>query len=210
MPTDPSSEQERFYELRKESKIYVSKLFKYSEQDLPVRKLTIVFENAEDVEFGEFEGAHQIRITPKQKNQITAVVFQDTKKIRRLCFTSFRKRKGTWLPTQENGFSFRGNEFQELLEFLRAIDFIDLSDHNTFQIEDHSTQAGKKVIIDRSDANLLQQIKQLPLEARQQFIINLSGQLNEDEIGILLGRKRALQEFRASGVQLNPYPAAQK
>ncbi len=196
-PINSDEDEKRYFELRKDGKIYVSKLFRYSENDLPSRNVKIVFENADTAEFGELEGGLQIRVSPKAKNQVAAAVFQDNKKIRRLSLMAFRESRGVYRADSKDSFTFRDDEFQRLLLFLRSIQFIDFSNIDTFQIEDQSTQVGKKTIVDRADANLITSLKTMSTSDRRAFLVSLGNSLSNEEIERLLGRRQALQEFKA-------------
>jgi hypothetical protein len=196
--SNPSEDDKYFFDLRKEGKIYVSKLFRYSEIDLPMRNVRIVFENADCVEFAEIQSAMQIRISPKGKNQVAAIVFQDGKKINRLSLVSFREKKnGELVASTENSFTFRNDEFERLLNFLKSLEFIDFSDTNTFQMEDRSSPGGRKTIVDRSDADLIASIKELDALERVKFLAALRANLSKEEIDVLLGRRQALNEFKS-------------
>lgn len=201
MPPSVSSDDEDkyYFDLRKEGKIYVSKLFQYSQTDAPIRDIKIVFENADNVDFVEFQGALQIRISAKGKNQVAAIVYQDDKKINRVSLVNFKEKKnGRFVASTENKFTFRGDEFERLLNFLKAIEFIDFSNTNNFQIEDHSGTSGKKAIVDRLDANLIASIKEMNGPERAKFLTALRGNLSNDEIDVLLGHRQALNEFKSN------------
>ncbi|MDP1702104.1 MAG: DUF4263 domain-containing protein [Aestuariivirga sp.] len=194
-----TSEDDKYYfDLRKAGKIYVSKLFRYSEVDVPIRNVKIVFDDADDLDFGEIKGALQIRISTKGKNQVAAIVSQDSKKINRISLVSYREKKsGQFIATTKDSFTFRGDEFEKLVNFLKAMEFIDFSNIDNFQIEDQSTPSARKAIVDRSDASLIHSLKELSKSARSSFLTALSSNLSHDEINILLGRRRALNEFNA-------------
>ncbi len=201
MPASPghSDEDKHFFDLRKEGKIYVSKLFKYSETDVPIRNVRIVFEDADKIEFAEVQNALQIRISRKGKNQVAAIVFQDNKKISRVSLVSFREKiNGLFAATTKDSFTFRDDEFARLLDFLKSIEFIDFSKTDNFQIEDQSGPSGKKTIVDRSDANLIASIREMGALERTKFLTALRGNHSNEEIDILLGRRQALNEFKAN------------
>ena len=190
-------EEKYYFDLRKEGKVYISKLFSYDKDSPSLRNAIIVFENTSESSFGEFQGATKIRISPKGKNQVAAVVFQDSKKINRIALTSFRQTKnGTFISTIKDSFTFRDDEFQRLLEFLKSIEFIDFSNTDNFQIEDRSSQSRQKAIVDKADANLLMSIRKMTPEERAAFLNSLRGNLNNEEIELLLGRKQALEDFK--------------
>ena len=58
-----------FFNLRKEGKIYISKVFKLSEGATETRNVQIVFENSEIVIAGEINGILSLRQSEKKKQQ---------------------------------------------------------------------------------------------------------------------------------------------
>jgi hypothetical protein len=151
-----------FFNLRKQAKAYISKVFAYDEVDPErVRHVRTVLEGNDQVLLGEIEGAMCLRLTGKaRKTQVTATVTQDHKQLRRLSLQTFRPRAGDWIKTTDKDeFTFRGDEFNRLLTFLKRIDFIDFSNEENFQIEDISTKAGPKAIIDASDRGIVERFR---------------------------------------------------
>lgn len=191
-------EERRFFELRKEGKTYISKVFSYNAHSTePRRQVRIVLEGSDKMHFGEIEGAMCLRLTgEKRKTQITAYVSQDDKQIKRVTLQSFKNRTGDWIQgIEKDEFTFRSDEFERLVAFLKQIEFIDLSNDQNFQIEDISTQAGKKAIIDASDSAIIRQFKSMDVAEREPIIRALQGALTSEEINVLLGRRRGLEEF---------------
>lgn len=76
----------KYFELRKEGKTYISKLFKWNASDEEgKRNVTIVFEGSDEQKLGEICGSLCLRINGKQrKTQVTALVAQDNHGIKRL------------------------------------------------------------------------------------------------------------------------------
>lgn len=154
----------------------------------------MVLDGSDLILLGEVEGALCLRMSgEKRKTQITAVVTQDDKAVRRLTFQRFQLRKGDWYQGyEENSFTFRGDEFQRLLIFLDQIKFINLSNEDRFDIEDISTGSGRKAIIDASDGSIVERIRAMSGDNREAILAALRGSLTTKEINILLGRRQAL------------------
>ncbi len=193
-------EDAKYFELRKQGKTYVSKVFDQSAMNPErVRLANAVFEGTERAILGEVEGALCLRLTGDQrKTQVTALISQDDAHVKRITLQTFKNRVGDWYQGYEkDAFTFRADEFERLLEFLNCLKFIDLSNEDRFQIDDISVQAGPKVITDAADRALLTRIKRLPQAEREQFFRSLHGDLTQKEINLLLGRRQAFEVFQS-------------
>ena len=194
-----SDEREyEYFKLRKQAKTYISKVFSFSERNPErVRHVRMVIEGNDRVLFGEIEGAMCLRLTGNsRKTQVSALITQDDKKIKRLTIQTFKPRAGDWIEAiEKDEFTFRSGEFSRLLRFLSQIEFIDLSNHDNFQIEDISKKSGPKTIIDAEDRGVIDRIKSMPKAQRSNLLRALQPSLTGEEIDILLGRKRGLEEF---------------
>lgn len=187
-----------FFKLRKAGKTYISKVFKFSEQHTErVRQVRMVLEGSDSLYFGEIEGALCLRLTgEKRKTQVTALVTQDDQRIRRVSLQTYQSRTGDWYQGYENSeFTFRSDEFERLLAFLRQVEFVDLSNEENFQIEDISKQAGPKAIIDASDRSIVERIRQMDEGQRDAFLEALRSSLTSEEINVLMGRRQGLDAF---------------
>jgi len=194
------SDDHEFFKLRKESKTYISKVFTFNERDTDrLRQIRMVLEGSDSLHLGEIEGSLCLRLSGnKRKTQVTALVSQDDKNVRRLTLQTFQSRSGDWVQGYEKDeFTFRSDEFSRLLAFLSQIKFIDLSNEENFQIEDISTQAGPKAIIDASDRGIVERIKKIGESQREAIIHALKGSLTDEEVNVLLGRRQGLDEFEA-------------
>lgn len=200
-----------FFKLRKESKIYISKVFTFKEiNPEPVRNVIMVVDGSDQVVLGEVKGSMCLRLTGKtRKTQVTALVTQDDKKVRRITLQTFKARAGDWIEASEkNEFTFRDDEFERLQKFLTQIEFIDLSNQEKFQIEDISTKAGPKAIIDASDRGIIERIRSMPDGQRVGFMRALQEALTDEEINILLGRRQGLEEYEEH-IRLGDWSEAQ-
>jgi hypothetical protein len=186
-----------FYQIRKEGKIYISKAFKLSQNSTETRNVKIVFEDSNIVIAGEVNGMLTLRQSPKKKQQVSVFVSQDDKQIKRLTLQRFDENKsGDYKTTDEHTFTFRGDEFQKLLSFLKSIEFIDFSNKDNFQIEDLSTNSGNKALIDSSEKDIIRILKTTDEKKRIELLNQIRNNLTKKDIDILLGRKEALEVFK--------------
>lgn len=193
-------EDAKYFELRKEGKTYLSKVFTHGAINQQRRRLAYaVFEGTERAVLGEVEGALCLRLTGDQrKTQVSALVSQDDAAIKRVTLQTFKPRAGDWLQGYEkDAFTFRPDELEKLLEFLYRIKFIDLSNEDRFQVEDISIADGPKIITDATDRALLNRIKKLDGTEREHLFRSLHADLTPEEINLLLGRRQALEQFEA-------------
>lgn len=187
-----------FFKLRKAAKTYISKVFTFNEHNSErVRQVRMVVEGSDCVHLGEIDGAMCLRLTgSSRKTQVSALITQDDKQIKRLTLQTFKSRAGDWIEGfEKDEFTFRGDEFARLLAFLSQIEFIDLSNEQNFHIEDISTKAGPKAIIDASDRGIVDQIRGMTEVQRSVVFQALQRSLTSDEVNTLLGRKQGLDEF---------------
>jgi hypothetical protein len=192
------TDEAEFFKLRREGKTYISKVFSFNEQSMDrLRNVRMVIEGSDVLHLGEIEGTLCLRLTgKKRKTQISAIVSQDHKQIRRLSFQTFQLRSQDWINGYEKEeFTFRKDEFERLLSFLQQINFINLVNEDNFQIDDISTRSGPKTIIDSSDRAIVERIKSLGEGQRDALLKAIGASLTNDEINILLGRREALFEF---------------
>lgn len=188
-----------FFKLRVEGKVYFSKIFthKGAISDEKLRYARMVLDGNDELHVGEVDGALCLRLTgEKRKTQISAIVTSDHQNVRRLTLETFQNRAGGWLQGHgKDSFSFRGDEFQRLLAFLEQIKFIDAGNQENFQVEDISTGTGRKAIIDADDRGLITRLKTMSREHRIAAFDALQGDLTAEEINVVLGRRKGLDEF---------------
>lgn len=190
--------EEKFFRLRKEGKTYISKVFTFNSHSTEkMRNVHMVMDGNDQILIGEIDGSLCLRLTgKKRKTQVTALVSQDEKRVKRVSLQTFQNRAdGTYATTEKDSFTFRGDELKRLIEFLSSIGFIDFSNHGNFQIEDISQSDGPKAIIDGSDRSLLHHIKKLSGSERERLLDALASELSKDEVNIILGRKKAYAEM---------------
>lgn len=187
-----------FFQLRKQSKTYISKVFTFNGLNPePLRNVRIVVEGNDQVLLGEINGAMCLRLTGNaRKTQVSALVTQDHKKVKRLTIQTFKTRAGERIESiEKDEFTFRADEFKRLIGFLSQIEFIDLSNQGNFQIEDISTKDGPKAIIDASDRGIIERIRNMPDGQRIGLMRALQEALTNEEINVLLGRRQGLEEY---------------
>lgn len=186
-----------FFKARKDTKTYLTKVFSFPSSAERIRNVRIVSSSSDSVLLGEIEGAMCLRVTGNaRKTQVTALITQDDKKVKRLSLQTFKTRAANWIEAVEKEeFTFRADEFARLVRFLSEIEFIDLSNESSFQIEDISKGAGPKAIIDASDKWLVDKVGQMNEGERSALVQALQQSLTHEEINVLLGRRKGLQEF---------------
>ncbi len=192
------SEDRSFFELRQEGKTYVSKVFTYHARDTEEKRtVKMVFEGSDELCLGEIDGVMCLRLTGQvRKTQVSAIISQDDKSIKRLSLQTFKDRAGDWIEASDkHEFTFRADEFERLLNFLDQLQFVDLSNRDRFQIQDISTGGGRRVIIDAGDRAALQQFQGLTKDQRANLLQAFQGDLTPEEINIILGRRRGIDEF---------------
>lgn len=191
-------DEHEFFKLRKEAKTYISRVFTFKGSNTErLRHVKMVIEGTDRLHLGEIAGVLCLRLTGNiRKTQVSALVTQDDKGVKRLTLQTFRETGGDWIRlVEKEEFTFRTDEFNRLLSFLSQIEFIDLSNEENFQIEDISTKAGPKAIIDASDRAILSRIRNMTEDQRSGFLGALQPSLSQEEINILLGRKQGLKEY---------------
>ncbi len=200
-----------FFKLRKQAKTYISKVFNFNSQNHErLRQVKMVIEGNDQLHFGEIEGAMCLRLTGNtRKTQVSALITQDDRKIKRLTIQTFKTRAGDWIEAfEKDEFTFRTDEFERLLAFLSQIEFIDLSNEDRFQIDDISTKAGPKAIIDASDRGLIDRITSMEEEQRNKLLHALQQSLTAEEINILLGRRQGMKDYE-NHILLNDWSESQ-
>jgi hypothetical protein len=200
-----------FFKLRKQAKTYISKVFTFNERNAErVRQVRMVVEGADELHVGEIEGAMCLRLTGNaRKTQVSALITQDDQKVKRLTLQTFKSRAGDWIEAiEKDEFTFRADEFNRLLGFLSQIEFIDLSNEENFHIEDISTKAGPKAIIDATDRGIVDRIKNMKEGQRNSLLQALQQSLTDEDINILLGRRQGVEEYEEH-IRLGDWSEAQ-
>ncbi|RYF21713.1 MAG: DUF4263 domain-containing protein [Oxalobacteraceae bacterium] len=192
------SDNHDFFKLRREGKAYISKVFTFPNNTEPMRNVVMVLEGSDILHLGEIEGALRLRMSGvKRKTQVTALVSQDDKAIRRVTLQTFQSRNdGDWYQSfDEHSFTLRRDEYHRLMSFLDDVNFIDLSNADGFHIEDMSGGARRRAIVDAADKSLIEQVCSMDSANKATLLSALGQTLTSEEINVLLGRRAALEEF---------------
>ncbi len=200
---DTSNWEEYDYFIKRVTgKIYVSKVFESKIFPLNPEKLEKRFiQKVIDKKHFQFEklnvlGHIVLRESDTKRDQIKALIYGNEPHLLQLTLQRFRTDTGN--PYKADAFSFRQSEFMELLEFLRDIKFLDLSNKEKFSIY-QSDIGTKKVLVDIEDKELINIIKDYKGEKRENFLNLLKSQnITKEDLDILSGRKSGLDEFKTA------------
>lgn len=156
-----------------------------------VRKIANTSENNE---FVIVDGQFGLRCTPAGRDQIKVVVYNNEPSDEPR-FTLQKFHYNGQRPTSYTNFTFKQGEFMELLEFLSLVRFVDFSVKDNFQAT--LSNLRNRVLVERSDSELIQSLKQLHGTERLQLLERLkSADLTKEDLDILSGRKDGLEVFR--------------
>jgi hypothetical protein len=191
--------QIHYYNIRERNgpdTIYVSKLIESENSVTNVkssrRVIRKVFGEQESSEVVRVKGEFILRSSPTGRDQIKVVVHEGENK--RIGFVLQKFRGDTGNPIKETNFSFYDNEFQELLEFLDLVQFIDLSKTNNFKLS--LSNLRNKVLVDREDKELIDTFAHLQGNDRTKFLEKMrESDLTKQDLDILSGRKDGLSLF---------------
>jgi hypothetical protein len=135
-----------------------------------------------------------LRESPKGRDQVRVIVYASKPDKQAITLQRFRTDSGK--PYEADAFSFRQEEFEDLLDFLTKIKFIDFSKKEKFTI--HQAEIGtQKVLVDKADKEIVNAIKNYSGEKREQFLNLLRNQnITKEDLDVLSGRKSGLDDFR--------------
>jgi hypothetical protein len=188
-----------YYKLREKSgpdTIYVSKLVEFENsvtgEKKSRREIRKVFGEQESSEIVKVKGELILRSSPTGRDQIKVIVHENDNN--RIGFVLQKFRGDTGNPSKETHFSFYDNEFNELLEFLNLVRFIDLSDTNNFK--SNLSTLRDKVLVNKEDKELLDSLTHLQGDSRTNFLERMrESSLTKQDLDILTGRKDGLALF---------------
>lgn len=188
-----------YYKLRDKSgpdTIYVSKLTEFTNsttgEKTSKRDIRKVFGEQESCEIVRVKGEFILRCSPAGRDQVKIIVHENDNN--KLGFVLQKFRGDTGNPIKESSFGFYDNEFHELLEFLNLVRFIDLSDTSNFKLS--LSNLREKVLVDRSDKELIDSLSSLQGNDRVDFLEKIrESSLTRQDLDILSGRKDGLATF---------------
>jgi hypothetical protein len=138
------------------------------------------------------KGELVLRCSRGGREQVKVVVHDNDNG--RMHFVLQKFRGDTGNPFKDTDFYFSQREFNELTDFLALVRFIDLSNRGNFQVRISDLQS--KVLVDKSERELLQVIKETHGEDRVRLLEKIKKQnLSKDDIDVLSGRKEGLDTF---------------
>lgn len=182
-----------YFKMRKPEYVYVSKAFKNAgRSNLEKRFIHKVFDKAEDnrIERVDVDGEYVLRCSPKGKDQVRVLLFGDRD------YKNIVLQKFIYNQPQPLSFTFRQDEFKDLLEFLQKIDYLDLSNKNRYKI--HVDGIGKdQVLIHKDKKEIVDAFKNIKGSNRDNLLESLrKAKLSQSDLNILSGRKKGLEIFR--------------
>lgn len=197
-PVDISMDNYDFFKLRKEGKIYFSKVFNFPNSDVGFRNINFVFENSVTTTVGEIDGVLTLHQSEKRKQQVCILAYQHSKSFKSITLQRFEELKsGDYISRKEHSFTLSISELTKVFNFLKSLKYIDFSNTENFQIEDISTNNGNKVVIDSTDKGIIDLFKSKTGDERFDLLNKIKNTLTRSDIDILLGRKEALEVFKS-------------
>lgn len=121
------AEDYEYFEKKKPNKIYISKEFPSespSDEERPLRFISRVVDGEDIDEVCEVKGEYSIRVTPKQREEIKALFYVDTREVKRITFQRYTNRTGK--PHKNTSLSFSGASVRKIYELLQIVQSLDL------------------------------------------------------------------------------------
>jgi len=188
-----------YYKLRDKSgpdTIYISKLTEFENsftgEKTSRRFIRKVYGENESCKIVRVKGEFILRCSATGRDQIKVIVHDNDNGKVGFVLQKFRGDTGT--PYKETDFHFYNTEFQELLEFLTLVRFIDLSDKNNFKLS--LANLRQKVLVSRDEKQLIEAFKSLEGNDRLRLLEQIRDErLSKQDLDILSGRKDGLTTF---------------
>jgi len=188
-----------YYKLRDKSgpdTIFVSKLSEFensiTKEKNSKRYIRKVYGEEESCEIVRVKGEFILRCSRTGRDQIKIIVHENDNK--KLGFVLQKFRGDTGNPYSNSDFHFYRDEFNELLEFLTLVRFIDLSNTNNFKLS--LSDLKQKVLVDRDDQSVIEAFKNLHGKDRLRLLEQIRDEkLTKQDLDILSGRKDGIETF---------------
>jgi Shedu protein SduA, C-terminal len=196
-----------YYKLRDKhgpDTIFVSKVTEFTNsvtgKVTSKRYIRKVFDREDTTEVVNVKGELVLRCSRSGRDQIKVVVHDND--AGKIGFVLQKFRGDTGNPYKETGFSFYRGEFEELLEFLSLVRFIDLAEVGNFR--QSMSDLRSKVLVDRHEKEFLDTLQNVHGEDRVRLLQSLKDQnLTKQDLDILSGRKDGLVQFK-EGLSSDP------
>ena len=181
-------EDHEYFFNKRTDKTYISRTIKSESlnPDIPDRNIRIiskVIDTKETHHFAQIKDEVVIRITPSEREELIAKIYEDTRGIFTLTFQKFTKKTGN---PHSTSFSFVGDEILTLIKFLSNIKNLPISSGNKQQITDIEL---KDLLLTR------EQTSKLIIENQDLFLDLFKSDITKADIIALGYRKKQLDIF---------------
>ncbi|GAB3903272.1 DUF4263 domain-containing protein [Larkinella knui] len=177
-------EEKRFFETRIYGRIYISKRFEDLYSEKKKRFAYKITQSEQQERFVREKGEVILSVSNGGKHQLKALIIEDDDRIDSLVVQTFSAESGN---PHKNGYSFRGQEVNNLYLFLKGLNELDLENENSFKIDDSSL---KKLLIDSEQAT------RIVIENQDLIIDALKNNVTKTDIVALGYRKSQLNIFK--------------
>lgn len=140
---------------KRPDRVYYSPRFTNSNEDGSsdeVRVFSKVFVNEEHHEFYTERDKLILRVTEKEKQEVVVTVLENNRSIRSISLQRYYRDEGK--PIKQDRFTFRPNEFSNLLNFLRSIEFLPVTDASHGRYDDSHVAEFRKLLTETPHALL--------------------------------------------------------
>jgi hypothetical protein len=125
------TDDHEYYRNKRTDRTYISRAFEDHGQRM--RMLSKVIDTEDTHEFATLDGERTIVVKPGQRQEILAVFYEDTRKIKRITLQKFDTESGEPI---KHSFTFRKEELDQLEKALQAIRFIDMDEDEKQRLDD--------------------------------------------------------------------------
>ena len=130
-----TEEHEYFYN-KLPDRIYVSRAFTpyLSDDDRKLRFISRVDDESESHEFVKKKEEIVLYVTPKKRQEVKAIFYEDTREVKYLTIQRFTRRTGK--PHKKTHFTFSGKSIDKLYSLLRVIKNLPLENEEKVRLDD--------------------------------------------------------------------------